>query len=252
MAKGSFGDALKKSFLNTVDNVKEATKDIKMPEVKVPDLKDIKMPEIKIPDQIKNIGKQENDIHVLSAEECRGISVENAIKIIYCMMSVDGVVKDEEIDEFVLIGKGFAENFDDVKDTVIEECEKRIKIENGVRDYFDAICYIVDDLMRPESQGQSPINNRLFVWDLLTIAYADKEYDEKEKKLLNYIAAKLDVDQAVFREMESSMLTVMDIEKEIAWIKTTDRPYLKIEAVVNELTDRKNTIMGSLMELIIM
>ena len=51
-------------------------------------------------------------------------------------------------------------------------------------------------------------------------------------------------------EMESSILTLMDIEKELAWIKTTNKPYLTIEAMVNELADRKSVIFESVKDLI--
>ena len=61
---------------------------------------------------------------------------------------------------------------------------------------------------------------------------------------------KLGVDKAVFLEMESSMLTILDIEKEIAWIKTTDQPYLIIEARINELMKRKAVIFESVKDLI--
>lgn len=88
------------------------------------------------------------------------------------------------------------------------------------------------------------------VWDLLTIAYSDESYDETERKLLKYIVRKLQIDKAVFLEMESSILTILDIEKEIAWIKTTDRPYLTIEARVNELTKRQAAIFDSVKDLI--
>lgn len=91
---------------------------------------------------------------------------------------------------------------------------------------------------------------RQLVWDLLTIAYSDESYDETERKLLKYIVRKLQIDKAVFLEMESSILTILDIEKEIVWIKTTDRPYLTIEARVNELTKRQAVIFDSVKDLI--
>ena len=50
--------------------------------------------------------------------------------------------------------------------------------------------------------------------------------------------------------MESSILTIMDIEKEITWIKTTEQPYLTIEARVNELTKRQTVIFDSVKDLI--
>ena len=95
-----------------------------------------------------------------------------------------------------------------------------------------------------------PQTRQLLVWDLLTIAYSDESYDETERKLLKYIVRKLQIDKAVFLEMESSILTILDIEKEIAWIKTTDRPYLTIEARVNELTKRQAVIFDSVKDLI--
>ena len=53
-----------------------------------------------------------------------------------------------------------------------------------------------------------------------------------------------------FLEMESSILTVMDIERELTWIKTTDRPYLKIESVVSELAQRKKVIFDNVKDMI--
>ena len=52
--------------------------------------------------------------------------------------------------------------------------------------------------------------------------------------------------------MESSYLTVTDIEKEKAWIKTTDRPYLTIEAHVKELEKREQAIYESVKALILL
>ena len=61
---------------------------------------------------------------------------------------------------------------------------------------------------------------------------------------------KLNIDKSVFLEMESSILALMDLEKELSWIKTTDRPYLTIDAMVNELANRKNVIFESVKDLI--
>ena len=50
--------------------------------------------------------------------------------------------------------------------------------------------------------------------------------------------------------MESSFLTLQDLENELSWIKTTNRPYLTIEAIVNEIADRKTAIFESVKDLI--
>ena len=113
-------------------------------------------------------------------------------------------------------------------------------LQDGVEDAILSSNVVADTFITP----------KLLVWDLLTIAYSDESYDERERKLLKYIVRKLGVDKAVFLEMESSMLTILDIEKEIAWIKTTDQPYLTIEARINELTKRKAVIFESVKDLI--
>jgi len=69
-------------------------------------------------------------------------------------------------------------------------------------------------------------------------------------EFVKHVVRKLNIDKAVFLEMESSIQTLLEIEKEIQWIKTTDRPYLSIEAVVNELEDRKHVIVESVKDLI--
>lgn len=45
---------------------------------------------------------------------------------------------------------------------------------------------------------------------------------------------------------------MLDLEKELSWIKTTDRPYLVIEAMVNEIADRKDAVMQGVKSLISM
>ena len=53
-----------------------------------------------------------------------------------------------------------------------------------------------------------------------------------------------------FLELESSLLTLLDLERELNWIKSTDRPYLTIEATVNELENRKRVVFDSVTDLI--
>ena len=104
--------------------------------------------------------------------------------------------------------------------------------------------------MISEQVGNTIITPKLFIWDLLTIAYSDGNYNKVERKLIKYIVRKTNIDKAIFLEMESSLLTIMDIEKELTWIKKTDKPYLTIEAMVNELDHRKNVLFDIIKDLI--
>ena len=51
-------------------------------------------------------------------------------------------------------------------------------------------------------------------------------------------------------EMEDSILTLTDLEREEERVKTTGRPYLTIESVVNEIETRKAAVRDNVMALI--
>ena len=186
-----------------------------------------------------------------TAPEVKSIATRNALQIIYYLMAADGTVYHSEEEKFDAIGAALDPNFADSKPAIIKDCQAQLEKVIDLEDYYDVLQDGVEDAIQSSNEtADTFITPKLFVWDLLTIAYSDESYDETERKLLKYIVRKLQIDKAVFLEMESSILTILDIEKEIAWIKTTDRPYLTIEARVNELTKRQAAIFDSVKDLI--
>lgn len=181
----------------------------------------------------------------------KAISTRNAIKIIYYLMAADGEIFHSEEGKFNEIGKELDPNFKDNREQIIKECQAQLDKVIDPEDYYDTLQDGVEEaLNRSKQTADTFITPKLLVWDLLTIAYSDENYDDIERKLIKYIVRKTGIDKAVFLELESSILTLMDIEKELAWIKTTNRPYLVIEAMVNELADRKMVIFESVKDLI--
>ena len=209
----------------------------------------IKLPEIKIPNPFQ--GKTDKQEKPSVPDEIRSISVRSAIKIIYYMMAVDGIVYQDEEEKFDEIGRELDPGFDSDKAEIIRECKAQMDKQIDPEDQYAVLQDGVEDAIAIGviTRG-SVIAPKVLVWDLLTIAYSDGKYDEKERQLLKYVVRKLNIDKDIFLEMESSFLTLMDLENELAWIKTTDRPYLTIEAMVNEIADRKSAIMDSLKDLI--
>lgn len=186
-----------------------------------------------------------------TAPEVKSIATRNALQIIYYLMAADGTVYHSEEEKFDAIGAALDPNFADSKPAIIKDCQAQLEKVIDSEDYYDVLQDGVEDAIQSSNEtADTFITPKLLVWDLLTIAYSDESYDETERKLLKYIVRKLQIDKAVFLEMESSILTILDIEKEIAWIKTTDRPYLTIEARVNELTKRQAAIFDSVKDLI--
>lgn len=245
-----------KDILNTlhgaVDSVKTSVQNVKLPEIKVPD---IKAPEVKVPDQVKDLFKKKarkaGQAGADDPLEIKAISTRNAIKIIYYLMAADGEIFHSEEEKFDAIGSELDPGFLDNKEQIVKECKEQTEKVIDPEDYYDVLQDGVELALLSSIQTEDTfITPKLLVWDLLTVAYSDGNYDEIERRLLKYIVRKLNIDKAVFLEMESSILTLMDLEKELDWIKTTDRPYLTIESMVNEIADRKNVIFESVKDLI--
>lgn len=209
----------------------------------------IKLPEISIPNPFQ--GKTDKQEKPSFPEEIKSISVKSAIKIIYYMMAADGVIYHDEEEKFDEIGRELDPDFDSNKAEIIRECKAQMDKQIDSEDQYAVLQDGVEDAITIGAITRgSVITPKILVWDLLTIAYSDGKYDEKERQLLKYIVRKLNINKDVFLEMESSFLTLMDLENELAWIKTTDRPYLTIEQMVNEIADRKTAILDSLKDLI--
>ena len=191
------------------------------------------------------------DFEEVQALSIQAISTRNAIKIFYYLMAADGQIYHNEEEKFDLIAKELDPNFVSNKEKIVLECKAQLDKVIDPEDYYSVLQEGIEDaLLSSRTTADTFITPKLLLWDLLTLAYSDEQYDEPERKLIKYIMRKTNVDKAVFLEMESSILTLIDIENELTWIKTTNKPYLTIEAMVNELADRKNAIFESVKDLI--
>jgi uncharacterized tellurite resistance protein B-like protein len=249
MDKDQEKKSLKDRMKGSLDSLKAAAKTVKVPEIKKPEinLSDLKIPPVKDLFQKKGTSQEDESAPL----KITSISTRNALKVFYYMMAADGELFHGEEEKFDLIGQEVSPEFDTIRADVITECQRQLDKVIDTADYYDVLQDGVEDaLLSSAKTADSFITPKLLVWDLLTLAYSDKQYDETERRLLKYIVRKLDIDKAVFLEMESSIQTLMDLEKEQQWIKTTERPYLTIEAMVNEIEDRKHVIFDSVKALI--
>ena len=186
-----------------------------------------------------------------SREKRITIPVRNALKVFYYLIAADGKILDEELRKFDEIGTALDPAFEAHKSEIIEECNEQLENTIDPEDYYDVLQDAVGEAIDSSGfDGGSFITPRLLLWNMLTIAYCDGDYAEQERRLLKCVVRKLNIDKAVFLEMENSILTVTELENELQWIKTTDRPYLQIEAMVNRINHRRDTIFESVMALI--
>lgn len=242
----------KEKIQKTANMAAENVKKIKMPEVDVKKIfkkKDVKEDSTKN-NELKKENVMNDDMGALSI---KAIPTRNAIKIFYYLMAADGKIFHNEEEKFDAIGKELDPDFVDHKEQIVKECQIQLDKVIDTEDYFDALREGVEDaLLYMKTTDDTFITPKLLVWDLLTVAYSDEKYNEVERKLIKYIVRKTNIDKAIFLEMESSILTLIDIEKELDWIKTTNKQYLVIEAMVNELKDRRNAVFESVKDLIML
>lgn len=190
-------------------------------------------------------------------------SVRDALRIMYCMILIDGNVSEEEEEKFCEIGLACDQDFDACKKQLIDECNGVVQSESaqGIdfvsivsvdsEEYYDQIHDYVGDLIKEENFYQTEgVRAKWLIWNLLAIAYSEGDYSTNERRLMRYIAKKSGVDNTVLLEMEHTFSTLIAIEKEEEWLKSSDRPYKVIEERVVELSNRKNAIMQGINALI--
>lgn len=190
-------------------------------------------------------------------------SVRDALRIMYCLMLIDGNVSEEEEKKFNEIGLACDQDFDSCKKQLIDECNGVVQAESaqGVElvstvsedseEYYDQIHDYVGDLIKEENFYQTEgVRAKGLIWNLLAIAYSEGDYSTNERRLLRYIAKKSGVENTILLEMEHTFSTLIAIEKEEEWLKSSDRPYKVIEERVVELSNRKNAIMQGVNALI--
>ena len=180
------------------------------------------------------------------------ISIRDSLRLICCMMIIDGKVSDEEKMNLFEIGYELDPHFSSYQEELLEEGIYLMNLPSEDEDdYYDNIHNHVSDIIHSSSLAQdNGICGKVLLWDLLTVAYSDGEYSSSEKRLLRYIAKSVGVDYAILLEMEHTVRTLLAIETEEAWLKNTNRSYAVVEERVNELTDRKKTIMVGVRELL--
>ena len=179
------------------------------------------------------------------------ISTEGALKVIYFLMSIDGTISPEEEEKFDSVGQELDPSFDDYKTELLEGCQNVLKDVLVQEDYYDIIYDQVSEVIRSSaSEKQEGIRGKLLLWDLYAVAYSDEDYSESEKRLIRAVCRAMHIDAAVALEMEQTLRTILAIEKEENWLKTTTRQYSIVEDRLNELADRKQAIMQGIQMLI--
>ena len=179
------------------------------------------------------------------------LSTESALKVIYYMKVADGLAFYSEEEKFDVIGRELDPAFAANRESIIRECRAQLNSNVNSGSYYDVLQDGVEKaLLASKPTKESFVTPKLLVWNMLTIAYGEEEFDEDERKLLAFVVRKTNIDATVFHEMENSIQELMDIEKEITQIKTTRKNEMIMEPAESELLDRRNALLDSIQSLI--
>lgn len=170
---------------------------------------------------------------------------KSALKIFYYLLAVDGDIDEIELNHFHNIGMSIDPgHFGDYCEMIEEDCRQVLIRSDG--DEYELIIEGVDDALAHEApkedQGLTP---RLLVWDLFVAAFSNGVFNDYEKRLINHISRKVNVDKSIVLEMEQMMNTLSSIQKEMDWVIRLDRPSEEIQPIIDELEKRQEVITKS-------
>jgi len=193
------------------------------------------------------------DGSVEAAETARKVQNvrKNAVKLIFCMILADGEVSETELSQFDEIGQALDEAFGTYRDRLVEECRAQVAAKEKDYGYLNAVKLCAQScaeaLADPELFGAE--KKKGLLWNLLATAYTGGP-DASEKELLEFAAEKLGIDAVILQEMELYYQTVTELDREMAWLKESERPFKEIEPLLNEVTDRRTVIDRAINDLI--
>lgn len=175
----------------------------------------------------------------------------NMLEIVYLMMNVDGRVDSAEQAKFDEVGGQMIEDYPAVKEEILKECNQILKEEAPLEKMYDVVLSSTNRVLEKAKGTENGLfAPKLLVWDLMMIAYSDGNFDDNERRLLTYIAHSLGVDKTTILEMEDHYLTLVDLDREAEWIKSTDRSYLEIEKQLTHIKKRLDDVQSHIKTLI--
>ena len=169
------------------------------------------------------------------------IERENAFKIFYLMMAADGTIGSEEKEKLAEIGLDlFGENYQEIEPRMVSECQTIVQeIVADPNEAYDILSDQIDkELDHTTEEIEKGLPSRQLIWNLLLMAYSDGEFAPQERRLLQHIVRRANLEKSVFLEMEQYISTADQVEKELRTLSTSMEPYALVRPVVDELETR--------------
>ena len=245
-----FLKGLKKTLKESAANLPDAVKDINVGD----SLSSLKK---KSDDTLSKLKTDSSDLLARAKDAMKApreanemILPSDALRIIYFLISSDMEITPEEMEMFDAVGSDMDPAFADHKEFIVSECAGLMDQASDQDDYYDLIRdQITASLQSSKSSSEGSIHPRLLIWNLISIAFADGDYSDNEKRMIRSVVRLMNIDMSVMLEMEAAVQTLLAIRKEEEFLKSSNRKYTEVEVQINEIADRKNVIMQSVQAL---
>lgn len=195
--------------------------------------------------------KEDKPAEPVPFEPLKEVSIQTALKLIYYLMAVDEAMtpeKEARFEEMVVL---LDPTYPEYRESLLRTCRETVAQSQKFKEPQEFMEYSAQNILVTDAVNKdSCISSRELIWNLLGVTFGDEAYKPEEKALIEAAVEKLAVEKADFLLLEQSIQTLLDLENEIRWLKTTDRPYLTIEAQVKTLENRKQIIQKNIQDLI--
>ena len=157
-----------------------------------------------VSDLVARTTSDENErINGIALQDDR-ISKIGATRILYYLMAADGDVKPEELEKFDLIGNALLQNYAQIRDSLLQQCEDATSKINENDSRTDAINDLVDkEIETAESSDDDLMDPSLLVWNMLVTAMSDQDYAEPEIEIASHAATSLGIRRDRIRAFRS-------------------------------------------------
>jgi hypothetical protein len=173
-------------------------------------------------------------------------NMEPILKAAYFFLSLDRPISEADIKKIDELGSN-VEGYSGIKKSIFNECEKILSRSLDDNDRFDVI---MEEILKtgnasfvdlPKEAGQ-----KRCLWILVNLALYDGMYSENEKKIIRSLMRKWEIDKSILIEMEDSAETLVEVDKNRSWIKTTNYPYDYVDSVVKEMDKNQHELTNNI------
>lgn len=153
------------------------------------------------------------------------------LEIYYLFTYSDGESTYEEITCFQSICKEMNIS-KEIQDEIINKYSSNANITyecivGKITQYLESNFWIKNDKRKQAS----------FIWNLINIGFADKDFSENERKILSFVIDYLGFNKTAFNDYIDTAETILMLTNEKEWIKTTNKTYDEINAKVTKIDE---------------